>query len=169
MSGSLWLPWAATHQASLSFTISQSLLRFMSTELVMPSNHLILCRPLPLLPSIFPNTRVFSNELALIEVIELKWGHKVGSSQIRPVSLWKRETGSQAHVHTSQGRQCEEIQEEDKYIWVKERGLNQTPPSQPSEGINPANTSNLDFQSSEHWDDTHLLFKPPSLWYCVMV
>ena len=52
-------------QDSLSFTISQSFLRFMSIESVMPSNHLILCRPLLLSPSIFPNIRVFSKELAL--------------------------------------------------------------------------------------------------------
>ena len=52
-------------QASLSFTISRSLLKFMSIKLVMPSNHLILCYPLLLLPSIFPSMRVFSNELAL--------------------------------------------------------------------------------------------------------
>ena len=49
-------------QASLSLTISQSLLRLMSMELVMPSNHLILCHPLLLLPSSFPSIRVFSNE-----------------------------------------------------------------------------------------------------------
>ena len=55
----------AAHQASLSFTISQSLLKLMSIELVMPSYHLILCRPLLLLPSIFPSIRVFSNESAL--------------------------------------------------------------------------------------------------------
>ena len=51
--------------ASLSFTLSWSLLRLMSIELVMPSNHLILCYPLLLLPSIFPSIRVFSNESAL--------------------------------------------------------------------------------------------------------
>ena len=56
-------PWTAARQASLSFYISWSLLKLMSTELVMPSNHLILCYPL-LLPSIFPSFRVFSNELA---------------------------------------------------------------------------------------------------------
>ena len=55
-------PWTAAHQASLSLTISLSLPKFMSIELVMPSNHLILCRPL--LPSIFPSIRVFSNESA---------------------------------------------------------------------------------------------------------
>ena len=53
--------WTATRQASLSITNSWSLLRFMSIELVMPSNHLILCRSLLLLPSIFPSIRVFSN------------------------------------------------------------------------------------------------------------
>ena len=58
-------PWTAAHQASLSFTISWSLLKLMSIESVMPSNHLILCRPLLLPPSIFPSTRVFSNECHL--------------------------------------------------------------------------------------------------------
>ena len=53
-------PWAVAHQASLSFTISQSLLKLMSIELMMPSNHLILCCPLFLLASIFPSLRVFS-------------------------------------------------------------------------------------------------------------
>ena len=58
-------PWTAAHQSSLSFTISRSLLKLMSIESVMPSNHLILCRPLLLLPSIFPSIRVFSSESAL--------------------------------------------------------------------------------------------------------
>ena len=57
--------WTAAHQASLSFTISQSLLKLMSIELMMSSNHLILCHPLILLPSVFSGIRVFSNELAL--------------------------------------------------------------------------------------------------------
>ena len=57
--------WTAAHQASLSITNSQSLLKLMSIELVMPSNHLILCHPLHLLPSIIPSIRVFSNESAL--------------------------------------------------------------------------------------------------------
>ena len=55
-------PWTAACQASLSITNSRSLLKLMSIESVMPSNHLILCRPLLLLPSIFPSIRVFSNE-----------------------------------------------------------------------------------------------------------
>ena len=58
-------PWTAAHQASLSITNSWSLHKLMSIELVMPTNHLILSRPLLLLPSIFPSIRVFSNESAL--------------------------------------------------------------------------------------------------------
>ena len=64
----IWLfvaPWTAAHQASLSFTISQSLFKLMSIEPMMPSNYLILCPQLLLLPSIFPSIRVFSNELSL--------------------------------------------------------------------------------------------------------
>ena len=62
-------PWTAGCQASLSFTNSQSLLKLMSIESVMPSNHLILCHPLLLLPLIFPSIRVFSNE----SVLCIKW------------------------------------------------------------------------------------------------
>ena len=58
-------PWTVACQAPLSSIISRSLLKFISVESVMPSNHLILCCPLLLLPSIFPSIRVFSNELAL--------------------------------------------------------------------------------------------------------
>jgi len=58
-------PWTAAHQAFLSFTISQSLLKLMTIESVMPSNHLVLCHPLLLLPSIFPSIRVLSSESAL--------------------------------------------------------------------------------------------------------
>ena len=64
----VWLfvtPWTAARQASLSITKSHSLLKLMSIELVMPSNHLILCHPLLLLPSIFPRVRVFSKESVL--------------------------------------------------------------------------------------------------------
>ena len=60
------IPWTAEHQASLSIINSQSLLKLMPIVSVMPSNHLILCHPLPLLPSIFPSIRVFSNESARI-------------------------------------------------------------------------------------------------------
>ena len=59
------IPWTAAHQASLSFTISRSLPRLESTESVMPSNHLTLCHPLLLLPSVFPSIRVFSYKSAL--------------------------------------------------------------------------------------------------------
>ena len=65
----LYTLWTAAHQASLSLTISQSLRKFMFIESVMPSNLLILCRPLLLLPSIFPSIRVFSNELA----VRIRW------------------------------------------------------------------------------------------------
>jgi len=58
-------PWTAACQSSLPFTTSQSLLTLVSFESAMPSNHLILCRPPLLLPSIFPSIRIFSNELAL--------------------------------------------------------------------------------------------------------
>ena len=62
-------PWTAARQVSLSITKSQSLLKLMSIESVMPSSHLILCRPLLLLPSIFPSIRVFSNE----SILHIRW------------------------------------------------------------------------------------------------
>ena len=62
-------PWTAARQASLSITNSRSLLKLKSIESVMPSNHLILCHPLLLLPSIFPSIRVFSNET----VLHIRW------------------------------------------------------------------------------------------------
>ena len=62
-------PWTVTHQACLSVTNSRSLLKFMSIESAMPSNHLILCGSLFLLPSIFPSIRVFSNE----SVLHIRW------------------------------------------------------------------------------------------------
>ena len=62
-------PWTAARQASMSITNSRSLLRLMSIELMMPSNHLILCCPLLLLPSIFPSIRIFSNE----SVLHIRW------------------------------------------------------------------------------------------------
>ena len=62
-------PWTAARQASLSITNSWSLLKLKSITLVMPSNHLILCRPLLLLPSIFPSIRVFSNK----SVLHIRW------------------------------------------------------------------------------------------------
>ena len=68
----VWLfatPWTAAHQASLSITNSQSVLKFMFIKSVMPSNHLILCHPLLLPPSIFPSIRVFSSE----SVLPIRW------------------------------------------------------------------------------------------------
>ena len=68
----VWLfvtPWTAAHQASLSIINSWSILKLMFIESMMPSNHLILCRPLLLLPSIFPRIRIFSNE----SVLHIRW------------------------------------------------------------------------------------------------
>ena len=67
-------PWTAAHQGFLSFTISLTLLKLMSIELVMLSNHLILCRLLLLLPSVFPSIRVFSSESALCIKWSKYWG-----------------------------------------------------------------------------------------------
>ena len=63
------IPWTVAGQAFLSFALSWNLLRLMSIELMMPSNHLILCRPLPLPPSVFPSIRVFSSE----SVLHIRW------------------------------------------------------------------------------------------------
>ena len=78
-------PWTVVRQAPLSFIISQSLLKLMSIESVIPSNHLTLCHRLLLLPSVFPSTRVFSNEIAL-------WimGQSIGisvSASVLPMSI----------------------------------------------------------------------------------
>ena len=78
-------PWTAAHEASLSFSVSWSLLKLMSIESVMLSSHLILCRLLLLLPSIFPSTRVSSNELAL----HIRW-QSIGAStsaSVLPVNI----------------------------------------------------------------------------------
>ena len=79
----VWLfatPWTAAHQASLSITNSQSLLRLMSIELVMPSSHLIPYCPLLFLPSIFPSIRVFSNESALCIRWPMYWSFSFSTS-----------------------------------------------------------------------------------------
>ena len=73
-------PWTAACQASLSFTISQSLLKLMSIESVMPSNHLILCHPLLLLSLIFPSIRVFSNEAVLCISWPKYWSFSISPS-----------------------------------------------------------------------------------------
>jgi len=73
-------PWTAAHQASLSFSNSWSLLKLMSIDSVMPSNHLILCHSLLLLPSILPSIRVFSNELALHIRWPMYWSFSISLS-----------------------------------------------------------------------------------------
>ena len=80
-------PWTAAHQASLSITNSQSLLKLMSIESVMPSNHLILCHPFLLLPLIFPQIRVFSNQ----SVLCIRWPkYWIFSFSISPSSEYSR-------------------------------------------------------------------------------
>ena len=73
------IPWTAAHQAYFSFTVSQSLFKLMSIEQEMPSNHLVLCHPLLLLPLILPSIRVFSSESAF----RIRWP-KYWSFSIRP-------------------------------------------------------------------------------------
>ena len=73
-------PWTAAGQTSLSFTISWSLLKLMSIQSMMPSNHLILCHPLLLLPSIFPSIRVFSSESVLPITWPKYWSFSFSSS-----------------------------------------------------------------------------------------
>ena len=74
------IPQTAAHQASLSITNSWSLPKFMFIESVIPSNHIILCHPVFLLPSIFPSIRVFSNELALYIMWPKYWSFSISSS-----------------------------------------------------------------------------------------
>ena len=76
-------PQTAAHQASLSIINSQSSLKLMSIELVMPSNHLIFCLPLLLLPSIFPRIRVFSNE----SVLHIRWPSVGASASVLPMNI----------------------------------------------------------------------------------
>ena len=95
----VWLsvtPWTAAPQASLSIPNSQSLLKLMSIESVMPSNCLILCRPLLLLPSIFPSIRVFSNESALC----IRW-LKYWSFSVSPSNENKCKSRSVPWAHRS--------------------------------------------------------------------
>ena len=66
-------PWTSARQVSLSFTISQSLRKLMSVQSVMPSNHLILCRRLLFLPSVFPSIGVFFSEAALDQSVCVRW------------------------------------------------------------------------------------------------
>ena len=91
-------PWTAAHLASLSFTISQ-LLKLLSIELVLQSNHLILCHPLLLLPSILPSIRVFCNESLFAS-----GGHRIGASvsaSVLPMNIQHSLCGSQQTVENS--------------------------------------------------------------------
>ena len=99
-------PWTAARQASLSITNSWSLLKLVAIESVMPSNHLILCRPLLLLPSFFPSIRVFSNELILQVRWPECWSFSPGrQSWAQTLEMWlrgKRELNSEASAPFSQ-------------------------------------------------------------------
>ena len=75
--------WTAARQASLSITNSRSFFKVMSIELVMPSNHFILCHPLHLLPSIFPSTRVFSNK----SVLHIRWPNIGALASVLPMNI----------------------------------------------------------------------------------
>ena len=78
------IPWTAAHQASLSITSSRRLLKFMSIESIMPSNHLMLYHPLLLLPSIFPSIRVFSSESVLCIRWPKYWSFSISPSNEHP-------------------------------------------------------------------------------------
>ena len=86
--GHVWLfvtPWTAAGQSSLSFTISQSLLKLLSIEFMMPCNHLILCHPLLLLPSVLSSIRVFSSESALLFRWPKYWAS--GLTSVLPMNI----------------------------------------------------------------------------------
>ena len=96
-------PWTAARQASLSITNSGSLLKLMSIELVIPSNHLILCHALLLAPSIFPAIRVFSNKSVLcIKVLEFQLQHQSFQWIFRTDFLQDGLVGSPCHSRASQ-------------------------------------------------------------------
>ena len=99
-------PWTVAHQASLSFTNSWSLLKLMSIELVIQSNHLILCHPLFLLPSIFLSIRVFSNESALCIMWPKHWGFSFSISPSNEylglISFRKGKSESESHSVVSE-------------------------------------------------------------------
>ena len=80
-------PWTAAHQASLSFTISWSLLKLLSIELVMPSSHLVLCLPLLLRPSVFPSSRVFSSGIRWLKYWSFSFSISPSSEYLGLISL----------------------------------------------------------------------------------
>ena len=96
-------PWTAACQASLSITNSWSLLKLMSIELVIPSNHLILCRPLLLLPSIFPRVRVFANKSDLCIRWPKYWSSSFSSSPSNEHSGMISFRMDWVELHVSQG------------------------------------------------------------------
>ena len=100
-------PWTEAHQASLSFTISWRLIKFMSIDLVMLSNYFILCHPLLLLPSIFPNIRISFNELALHIKRPKYWSFSFSISPCISTTIPKHQFFStqpslwfNSHIHT---------------------------------------------------------------------
>ena len=108
-------PWIAAHQASLFITISRSSLRLMSTESVMPSSHLILCRPLLLLPPIPPSIRVFSSESTLLMRCPKYWSFSFSNlvniiekfliiELILKFSVWEK--WKNVNSRTSDGDKC---------------------------------------------------------------
>ena len=103
-------PWTAARQASLSIINSRSLLKFMSIESVMPSNHLILCCPFLLLPSVFPSIRVFSNESVLCIRWPNNWSFSISPSNkysgLISLSHCISTTSTPTHAHTPGNRYC---------------------------------------------------------------
>ena len=105
-------PWTAACQASPYFTISWSLHKFMSNESVMPSNHLILCHPLLLLPSIFPSIRVFSNESVLLIRWPMYWSFSFSispSNEYSGLTSFRTDRLDLAVQESSQAPQFEDI------------------------------------------------------------
>ena len=145
-------PWTAALQAFLSFTISQSLLKLMPIEPVMPSKHLILCHPFLLLPSIFPSIRVFSNEL----VLSIRWPkYQSFSFSINPSNEYS-------------GLICFTI----GWISLPSKGLSRSPPAPQFKSINslllslpygPILTSVHDYWKNHRFDHKTFVGKVMSL------
>ena len=112
------MPPPATHQASLIFTISLSLLKFISTESVMPSNNPILCYPLLLLPSIFPRIRVFPNETAVCIRWPMYWSFSFSISPSNEYSeLISLPSKGLSRVFSSTTDQKHQFFSAQPYIW----------------------------------------------------
>ena len=149
----VWLfatPWTAARQPFLSITNSQSLLKLMSIESVMPSNHLLLCHPLLLLPSIFPSIKVFSNESALHirwPLLVLQLQHQTFQWTLR-IDFCDSFTLNNSHTQDNGDRQCREsckraTPEETLYVcvlltqscWTLCDPTDCSPPGSPVHGI----------------------------------